>query len=505
MSKQRLERSNWFSITTACVALSIGACDAAEDPDSVLGPTNPGVSTPAQTPGASSTPAPATAPATGGSPAGSPSVSSPSTGTPPTATADAGTPPSGATGIPTTPPATSAASSSWCQAKVIFDKNCIACHDGKGSSGTPMGLTKYEDYVASAPVSTGKKVYEAIGARLHDAARPMPPKGNLSTADLALLDAWIKAGAPAGDPTKPCVVDGVREPYETPWPPPGGCDATYKITAHGTGGVNTPYVVPPRDEIHPQVQWDAPWGNEKVQAIAFRPITDNKLVLHHWILYSNAGNSALGGGAFLTGWAPGDDERPPMPEDVGLEMPTGPGSLRLDMHYNSLTATKSENDQSGVEVCVVKGARLRKNPAAVTMSLAVFGFPLAPANRTNYEATSVCNVTASKPVHIMTAAPHAHRLAVRTKFSVKKKNGTEIVMLDHPFIYGEQGSYGLENEVIVETGDKITTTCVYTNTTNQNVNFGPNTADEMCFNFAMYYPSGAFSCGSGGLLGGLLP
>jgi len=109
-------------------------------------------------------------------------------------------------------------------------------------------------------------------------------------------------------------------------------------------------------------------------------------------------------------------------------------------------------------------------------------------------------VTAKQPVHIMTAAPHAHRLAVRTKFSVKKKDGREIVMLDHPFIYGEQGSYGLEEEVIVETGDKITTTCVYTNMTNQNVNFGPNTADEMCFNFAMYYPSGAFSCG-GGLLG----
>ena len=495
MAKQLAKHTVWIPIGSACLLLSAGACESTDaDPDGVIGP---GVSTPS---GAGQVPAGSGAPINPATPSGTtPGSNLPGTGADVpinTGTADAGAIASADAGG-----SASSGSSSWCQAKAIFDKSCLACHDGKGSSGTPMGLTKYEDYVAPAPVSSGKKVYEAIGARLHDSARPMPPKGNLSSADLALLDAWIAAGAPPGDPTKPCVNNGVREPYDTPWPPPGGCDAMYKLTAHGTGGVGTPFVVQPRGETHPQVQWDAPWGNEKVQAIAFRPITDNKLVLHHWILYSNQGNTAVGGGgAFLTGWAPGDDERPPMPADVGLEMPTGAGSLRLDMHYNSLTATEAENDQSGVEVCVVKGANLRKNPAAVTMSLAVFGFPLAPANKTNHEATAVCNVTAKQPVHIMTAAPHAHRLAVSTRFTVKKKDGREIVMLDHPFIYGEQGSYGLEEEAIVETGDKITTTCVYTNMTNQNVNFGPNTADEMCFNFAMYYPSGAFSC-SGGLFG----
>ena len=50
-------------------------------------------------------------------------------------------------------------------------------------------------------------------------------------------------------------------------------------------------------------------------------------------------------------------------------------------------------------------------------------------------------------------------------------------------------------EVIVESGDVITTTCVYTNPTNRNVAFGMNTDDEMCFNFALYWPKGALSCG----------
>ncbi len=494
MSKQLVETKNRLWVGIACLALSVGACAPQGDDGTGSGAVPLGA--PSAPQATSSTSSVAPSPSSAATPAVTAADGGASVPTPAASAADPRSPTA-------TAPATAgvAGGQAWCQAKAIFDRSCVACHDGKGSSGTPMGLTKYEDFVAAAPASSGKKVFEAIGARIHDTTRPMPPKGTLAAADLQTLAAWIKAGAPPGD-AGGCVINGAREPVAAPWPPPEGCDEIYKITSHGSGGVNTPYVVQPKQETHPQVQWDAPWGNEKVQAIAFRPITDNKLVLHHWILYSNSGNSALGGGAFLTGWAPGDDERPPFPKDVGLEMPTGPGSLRLDMHYNSLTASKPEDDQSGVEVCVVKGAKLRKNAAAVTMSLAVFGFPLAPANSVNYEATSVCNVTATQPVHIMTAAPHAHKYGVHTRFTVKKKSGAEIVMLDHPFIYGEQGSYGLDPEVVVESGDKITTTCVYTNPTSQNVNFGPNTADEMCFNFAMYYPSGALSCGGG--LGGLL-
>src|SRR5690606_40152307 len=82
--------------------------------------------------------------------------------------------------------------------------------------------------------------------------------------------------------------------------------------------------------------------------------------------------------------------------------------------------------------------------------------------------------------------------------------------------------------VQLNNGDRVTTTCVYKNTTSRSVSFGTNTEDEMCFNFALYYPMCGMSCtqedplaavwslsqgggcpssgggaGSGGLLGGL--
>jgi hypothetical protein len=49
--------------------------------------------------------------------------------------------------------------------------------------------------------------------------------------------------------------------------------------------------------------------------------------------------------------------------------------------------------------------------------------------------------------------------------------------------------------VQLETGDQVITTCTYDNDTDKAVRFGEDTSDEMCFNFASYYPMGALKCG----------
>ncbi len=83
-----------------------------------------------------------------------------------------------------------------------------------------------------------------------------------------------------------------------------------------------------------------------------------------------------------------------------------------------------------------------------------------------------------------------------------KANGQTIVMHDQPFKFGEQGTYALNPPLTLSTGDTVTTTCTYTNPSLRSVTFGESTNNEMCFNFAMYYPKNALSCGlGGGLLG----
>jgi Copper type II ascorbate-dependent monooxygenase, C-terminal domain len=343
----------------------------------------------------------------------------------------------------------------------------------------------------------GKKVYERVGVRVHadqsqaEGLVVMPPGKPLSAADTAAVDAWVAAGAPGGeDPT--CAPSGgvappTGNPAETEWPLKE-CDAVYKIVAHGAGGVDTPAMAPAGRESHPQIAWDAPWGDEQVQAIAFKTITDNRAVLHHWIL-----NGRPGG--FLTGWAPGEDGIKKMRDDIGMLMPTGKGSLNLDMHYFNTTGTTDQPDNSGVEVCVVKKEHFRPNVSAVTMSLASVLFSIPPNSK--YEAKASCTVSGTEPVTLLSASPHAHKLAVRMTFSVKKKDGQTIMMHDMPFAFGEQKSYTLDPPVVVTKGDVITTSCFYENTTSRRVGFGESTTDEMCFNFASYYPAGALKCGTG--------
>lgn len=396
----------------------------------------------------------------------------------------------------------------YCKVKAIIDKNCLGCHGDPLGTG-PFKLVTYADLTAPHPSKPGKKVYERVGVRVHadqsqaEGLAVMPPGRELPAEERAIIDQWVAAGAPQGEnPTCAGTAGGATgggEGQSQEWPLPE-CDAVYKITAHGAGGVETPAMAPPGVESHPQVAWDAPWGDEEVQAIAFKTITDNIKVLHHWILSGRPGG-------FLTGWAPGEDGVRLMRPDVGMLMPRGPESLNLDMHYYNTAGTQAEPDKSGVEVCVVRKPKFRKNNAAVTMSLAslgdFFGGGLAPANSVNHEVTSNCVVGGSQPITLLSASPHAHKYARHMRFTLKRASGETVVMHDMPFMFGEQKSFALDPPVVVQPGDTITTTCIYTNNTSRNIMFGESTEDEMCFNFAMYYPANALTCSGGGLFGGL--
>lgn len=369
----------------------------------------------------------------------------------------------------------------WCGVKQTLDTRCVACHGNTLAAGAPMALTSYAATQAAAVSDPSKKVYQLMSVRVHDTLKPMPPQQKLSADQLASIDAWIAAGAPSdADPS--CGGGESTQPVATEWP--ANCDATYTILAHADNDATKPYSVAAGQELHPNISVPAPWGNEAMQGIAFRPITDNAKVLHHWILYGPKRE-------FLTGWAPGKDDTA-LPADVGMNL--AGGMLTLNMHYNNLLGTQTEQDRSGVEICALKQANFRKNTAAIHTGFSQLAINI-PAHATNYAVTGQCTVSASAPVTVFTASPHAHKLAHHMKFTVQKATGESIVMYDGEFDFNEQQAYPLTPMVQLATGDKVTTTCVYDNTTNQAVRFGENTENEMCFNFAAYYPMNALNCG----------
>jgi cytochrome c5 len=360
----------------------------------------------------------------------------------------------------------------WCKVKPVFEKHCTSCHDGEGTAGAPkdVALLTHADWKKTSPGFPDKKIFERAGVRMKASQKPMPPTGGVSAEEQALVDAWIAAGAPGSDGDT-CATGEEKAP-EAAWPP-ADCEEKHQLRANdGKGGK----FVARKGQYYQDFMFTPPWKGD-LQAVGFRAIVDNKSVLHHYIVYQN--------NAFLVGWSPGKNDHV-MPSDIGVFMPAS-GQLKMTVHYYNEDGTGQEQDESGVEVCLTKKPRPK---TAAVMPFAAN--PVVPAGANKLEIKSTCTVQAKEPVTIITSSPHMHGLGVGAKFSVQRANGQTEVMHDKPFNFEEQTTYGINTTV--NNGDRITTTCVYSNSTNARVSFGTNTEDEMCFNFALYYPMCAMTC-----------
>lgn len=383
------------------------------------------------------------------------------------------------------------ADSEWCDALGVLRANCQSCHASDPQFGAPMPLVSFDDLQAPGVSNASQTVRELVRARIHDAQRPMPP-GGMSAANVALIDAWLDAGGGAGaDPTcaglAPAPVP--TEPTEFVWP--DDCEEFFTLTTSSRTNPSEKYVVPAGSEEHPQFIFDTPWGNDDVQVLAYRPVTDNASILHHWILYENSTGGLFGGGLggkFLVGWAPGSQGNTGMPDDVGLYMPGGADKLRLDVHYYNLGSNQAESDASGVELCITRTPR----PNTATVS-GLTGNATAPAGRSNNVSSCTVNLTGAEEVTFMSVSPHMHKLGVHAKLELTRA-GQTTALHDEPFDFEDQRIYELDN-IPIRDGDVLTTTCSYENDTGRTVTFGENSDDEMCFNFVTYYPMGAFQCG----------
>jgi hypothetical protein len=107
------------------------------------------------------------------------------------------------------------------------------------------------------------------------------------------------------------------------------------------------------------------------------------------------------------------------------------------------------------------------------------------------DVVSTCDPVTTQPVHVLAESPHMHQLGVHAKLVLNRKNGTQEILHDKPFSFADQQAWPID--VIVNDGDTFTTTCTYNNTTNGLVTFGPNTENEMCYNFVTAYPAGGLS------------
>jgi hypothetical protein len=316
----------------------------------------------------------------------------------------------------------------------------------------------------------------------------MPPQGLLAAEDLAVLDAWLKAGHPAG-PDPECeglqVDAGALPPQdEEPWP--ADCEIVYTLLAHDPDDPTKPFRIPAGQEVQVPLTIDpVPWAGESVQALAFRPRIDNLKVLHHWNLLEGDGSQESG--TIIWGSAPGSKGSGKLPDDVGFHLPQGP--INLEMHYYNVGGSEDEFDQSGMEICATR--TFRKHTAAITKHFNAFPY-LLPNQRG--ESTDICRVltTTGEDIHVLGIVPHMHKLGVHAFLSVTS-GFDERVVLDAPYRFDDQRVHPM-NDVVIKNGDVVKTRCTWENTTNEYVDYGLSSDKEMCANFAIYWPMDGFIC-----------
>jgi hypothetical protein len=177
-----------------------------------------------------------------------------------------------------------------------------------------------------------------------------------------------------------------------------------------------------------------------------------------------------------------------LPEGVGLEVKAG-----QQLHFQIHLSNVGDEPLSGETSVLVKSQDTPPDQIAEMVLAGTFNFTI-PTSATPYDVTGGC--TADRDYSVFAAWPHMHELAQHQRFEVISGDNST-VMVDQPFVFGEQNYYMQSPVVGVHVGDEVRVTCTYFNASGQPVSFGDSQNAEMCFTGMYRYPvlgQGVFHC-----------
>jgi hypothetical protein len=259
----------------------------------------------------------------------------------------------------------------------------------------------------------------------------------------------------------------------------------YRLTAYASPGTkNEPYAVPTTRDLYTGFLIRAPWpGTQYIKSM--RALLDNRSVIHHLLLLRQHqsgpekivpnGTGIHNDADMLYAWAAGASDLW-LGQDIGMEMPEGT-LLMMENHYNNRGASPAF-DKSGVEVCVTP--RKPKHLAGLSYVGTDLIFGASASGR--------CTHDSREPVHLLMAFPHMHAKGLNMKVEWTRADGSTYVLHDRAFDFNYQRQY-LYEEVVIQPGDKLTTTCTFSGA----ALFGKGADDEMCIFFSLHYPAGALA------------
>lgn len=376
-----------------------------------------------------------------------------------------------------------------CAVDDVLALRCRACHSAEPKFGAPIPLTSRDDLLALS-LDGATTVADVVVQRMADtdAIMPPPPNPPATEAEVAAIADWIADGHPPRPDGEMCQGAGGHGGA-------GGsdldCTPDLQIRAM------QPFTMTPGatdEQVCFGVEVPATGTKRHITVIA--PKVDNSTIIHHILLLSAATpvspepagcSLASADWKLLYAWGPGT---PPhkLPPEAGFPIEANEDMhLVLQIHYSNLSMLEDQSDHSGLDLCTTTD--LRKHDADV-MAFGGIGFSgIAP----NAISSLSCSMEVPAllapylPLKVFQSWPHMHRLGHRLSTVAEHPGGEKTTMADvKNYSFDYQITY--PNDVELEAGAQVTTTCAWKNDTPQSVSFGEKTEDEMCFNFVSYYP-----------------
>ena len=364
----------------------------------------------------------------------------------------------------------------WADASAHLTTFCAECHAATPQFGASTSLLDYATLIAGAE---GSRLVDQLAVRLGDgtmppAAKPQPD----SMARKALLD-WATCEDNTVITPNPGGVGSDRPILDAPDDPPAGTDFF---------DLRAPDFAVARD-----------WNN-RYECFTFEvPTTETRYirridtligdarVLHHTVLIPGGGRAPGEHGPcasdnplnLIYGWAPGQGAL--HFDEGGMRLEPGT-KLTVQVHYNNGARHPDVRDNSGVRIYhgPVEG------PEISMLAFGPLDFEIPNGQVT--ETTGYCRLP--QDTRIIASFPHMHEVGSGFEQVVLRGGAGEdeaetIIALDG---WNFDAQYIYDTPVQMAAGDLVRTTCRFSNDTGRMVRSGPNTEDEMCFNFAYVTP-----------------
>ncbi|MEL6347511.1 MAG: hypothetical protein AAFV53_30655 [Myxococcota bacterium] len=376
----------------------------------------------------------------------------------------------------------------------LLEKHCTRCHVEDG-----LGVGDFTD--TNLLTSFAPSMLASI-----DAGR-MPPAAadpgcndyvgsdalTISPDERDVLEAWIAADMPMGDPADAPTLEPISGELSDP-------DMVMMMPAA--------YTPTFEDTVNPGNEYrcfllDKP-TDEAFYITSMAPVIGNNALVHHAVLFTlsqnritdamrdpNGVNCIDGMGPDVTtgmigAWAPG---MLPVefPDDAGMLVGANQAVV-LQMHYYAAADDGTQSDQSGYAFKTTDEV----DTQVLMAPIADYSF-IIPAGDDNFKTTESLTNTFTDG-DILGTFPHMHVLGRRFDAKIIHEDGTETCLVAGDYDFDNQMTYMFSEPVPFNRGDTLEFSCTWNNSTSnpdryfdepQDTSFGERTNEEMCYYFTL--------------------